>query len=159
MKTLIGELMDHQAWADAAIVKAIGAHAGAASDESLRKTLHHIVIVQRFFLSLFLKRPFDMAKESRVPDSLGEFETLFREVHPEEIAFARGVDEADLSQPFETPWIPGAKLTLGHALMQVVMHSQAHRGQCASRLRALGGSPPTTDFIVWLKDRPAPVWS
>jgi uncharacterized damage-inducible protein DinB len=159
MKALIGELMDHQAWADAAMVKAIGAHAAAASDESLRKTLHHIVMVQRAFLSLFLKRPFDMARESRVPDSLGEFETLFREVHPEEIAFAKGVEEADLLQPFEMPWIPGAKLTLAEALMQVVMHSQAHRAQCASRLRALGGSPPMTDFIVWLKDRPAPVWS
>jgi uncharacterized damage-inducible protein DinB len=43
--------------------------------------------------------------------------------------------------------------------MQVVMHSQSHRGQCASRLRAAGGQPPTLDFIVWLKDRPAPVWS
>ncbi|HTR39781.1 MAG TPA: DinB family protein [Bryobacteraceae bacterium] len=159
MKSLIGDLMDHLAWADAAIFKAIGANEGAASDESLRKTLHHIVMVQRAFLSLFLKRPFDMEKESRVPASLAEFEPLFREAHQEEIEFVKNVDEAALSARFEMPWIPGAKLTLEQALMQVVMHSQSHRGQCAARLRALGGSPPMTDFIVWLKDRPAPVWS
>jgi len=159
MKTLIGELMDHQAWADAAIVQAIAAQEGAASDDSLRKTLHHIVMVQRAFLSLFLKRPFDMAKESQVPASFSEFEPLFREAHQEEIAFVRNMDEAALSQPFEMPWIPGSKLTVQQALLQVVMHSQSHRGQCAARLRALGGTPPTSDFILWLKDKPAPSWS
>jgi len=159
VKTQIGELLDHQAWADAAIVTAIRAHTGAAADEALRKTLHHIVMVQRAFLSIFLKRAFDMQKESRVPGSLDEFKTLFREAHQEEIAFAKGIPEADLSSLIEMPWIPGLKLTLAQALMQVVMHSQSHRGQCASRLRALGGSPPMTDFILWLKDRPVPVWS
>ncbi len=158
VKALIGELMDHQAWADAAIFGAIRGHEGAAADESLRKTLHHIVMVERAFLSLFLKRPFDMQKESQVPATLAEFEPLFREAHREEIEFAKNVEEAALSGPFEMPWIPGAKLTLGEAMMQVIMHSQSHRGQCASRLRALGGNPPMTDFIIWLKDRPAPVW-
>jgi hypothetical protein len=42
--------------------------------------------------------------------------------------------------------------------MQVVMHSQSHRGQCASRSREPGGKPPMTDFIIWLRTRPAPVW-
>ena len=87
-----------------------------------------------------------MQKESLVPTSLPEFEALFREAHREEIAFAQAIEEADLARPVETPWIPGAKLTLAHTLMQVVMHSQSHRGQCAARLRALCGSPPTTVF-------------
>ena len=40
----------------------------------------------------------------------------------------------------------------------VCMHSHGHRSQCATKLRALGGEPPRLDFILWLKDRPAPVW-
>jgi uncharacterized damage-inducible protein DinB len=52
------------------------------------------------------------------------------------------------------PWIPGARPTLAEALMQVVMHSQNHRGQCLSRLRELGAAPPTLDFIRWVRDRP-----
>ena len=39
--------------------------------------------------------------------------------------------------------------------MQCVMHSQYHRGQNATRLRELGGSPPITDYILWLyKSKP-----
>jgi uncharacterized damage-inducible protein DinB len=39
------------------------------------------------------------------------------------------------------------------------MHSHYHRGQNATRLRELGGTPPTTDYIVWLwKGRPQPAW-
>ncbi len=57
----------------------------------------------------------------------------------------------------EMPWLL-ARVSIREAMMQVVMHSQHHRGQCASRLRVFGGTPPTLDFIVWLKDRPA-AWS
>ena len=40
-------------------------------------------------------------------------------------------------------------------LLQTVLHSQHHRGQISTRLRALGGAPPTVDYIIWKKkDRP-----
>ena len=40
------------------------------------------------------------------------------------------------------------------------MHSHYHRGQNATRFRELGGEPPMTDFIVWLRDgQPAARWS
>jgi len=43
--------------------------------------------------------------------------------------------------------------------MQAVMHSQWHRGQNATRLRELGGEPPTLDLIVWIaNNRPAAAW-
>jgi uncharacterized damage-inducible protein DinB len=38
------------------------------------------------------------------------------------------------------------------ALMQVAMHSEHHRAQIAMRLRALGGAPPVTDYIIWVRD-------
>jgi uncharacterized damage-inducible protein DinB len=58
--------------------------------------------------------------------------------------------------PFTFPGYPQFRLTVIDALMQAVMHSQHHRGQAAARLRALGGEPPTVDYILWLKDRPDP---
>ena len=66
------------------------------------------------------------------------------------------LEEAGLSRVLDLPWI-GSRASTAEALPQVVMHSQAHRGQCAARLRALGGNPPMTDFIIWVKDCPAPV--
>jgi uncharacterized damage-inducible protein DinB len=152
-------LFDHLAWADATLLAAVQNCPAARDNEAMRHTLHHIVMVQRAFLAMFLKRPFDMAVESKQPDSLDAFLTSFRETHAEELAFIRTLDDAALSGRFESPWFPDAKLTLGQAMMQVVMHSQSHRGQCLSRLREAGEKPPTLDFILWLKDRPSPNWS
>jgi uncharacterized damage-inducible protein DinB len=54
---------------------------------------------------------------------------------------------------------PPLSITIAEALTQAAMHSHYHRGQNATRLRELGGSPPTTDYIVWLwKGRPKPAW-
>jgi len=158
MLDMIRSLYAHQAWADSKVFAAISAHEAAAADEALRATLHHIVLVQRGFLALFLKRPFDYAAEMRVPATLAELEHVFRDTHTEEIAFVNLAQDAELTEILEVPYFPGARLAKGEVHLQVVMHSQHHRGQCAARLRALGGTPPTVDFIVWLKDRPA-AWS
>jgi uncharacterized damage-inducible protein DinB len=155
---MIRSLFDHQAWADAAILGAVRNHPAAREDETLRKTLHHTVATQRAFLSLFLERPFDPEKELRVPESIQDVEAAFRDAHREEIAYVDRLEETGLSRILDLPWI-GSRASVGDALMQVVMHSQAHRGQCAARFRAIGGSPPMTDYIIWIKDRPAPVWS
>jgi uncharacterized damage-inducible protein DinB len=159
MLPLLAELFDHQAWADATMLAAVRACPAAGEDEKLCQTLHPMVMVQRLLLALLLKRAFDMAEESKQPETLDALAARFRDTHPEERAFVQSLDEASLAARFEMPWAPGAKLTVAQALMQMVMHSQSHRGQCASRLRAAGGEPPTLDFILWLKERPAPVWS
>jgi uncharacterized damage-inducible protein DinB len=159
MVSLLNDLFAHQAWADAAILAAIRSCPAAAENEKLRHTLHHILMVQRAFLSMFLKLPFEMAAESKQLESLDAYAERFRETHAQEGAFVKGVDEESLAGRFESPWFPDAKLTLVQAMMQVVMHSQSHRGQCATRLREAGGQPPVLDFILWLKDRPAPNWN
>jgi uncharacterized damage-inducible protein DinB len=158
MLEMIRLLFQHQAWADAAVFKAMHAHENAVEDEKLRAALHHIVLVQRFFLALFLKRPFDIPKEQQAPGALADLERLFREAQMEELAYVQKLGETELARIVDMPWIEGSRLTLAQALMQVIMHSQSHRGQCLSRLRAIGGQPPTLDFILWLKDRPAPNW-
>jgi hypothetical protein len=37
-------------------------------------------------------------------------------------------------------------------MIQVALHSQGHRSQCASRVRALGGIPAPMDFVLWVRD-------
>ena len=54
---------------------------------------------------------------------------------------------------------PGLLAGMMEALMQAAMHSHYHRGQNATRLRELGGAPPGTDFIEWLRQgQPAAQW-
>lgn len=154
MVEMIRALYHHMAWADLQVLNAVHAHGAAAEDEELRRTLHHIVGVQRFFLSQFLKRGFDVESEMRVPATLDALEQRFRETHAEELAYIDSATADALATVIELAPLPGFHPTAGELMMQVVMHSQHHRGQCASRLRALGGAPPTVDFILWLKDRP-----
>lgn len=159
MIPMIRSLYQHQAWADAAILGAIRKQPEAAASEEMRKALHHILMVQRAFVSFFRKQEFDLTKESQVPASLDEFERLFRETHQEEMAFVNQLDDSQLSRILVIPWSEEWRPSLDTALVQVIMHSQHHRGQCAARLRSLGGTPPTMDYLLWAKDRPAPVWS
>ncbi|MGC9946401.1 MAG: DinB family protein [Bryobacteraceae bacterium] len=154
MSEPIQSLFAHMAWADAALFNAVGAHEGAFADEELRKLLYHIVVVQRFFLSLCQQRSFDMARFRQVPGSAGEIQRQFAEAHADGAAYTARLDEAELARTIEFP-VPAWKdfhPAVRDALMQVAMHSEHHRAQVAMRLRALGGAPPPTDYIVWVRD-------
>src|ERR1700720_1296392 len=117
MVSMIRELFHHQAWADAAVLTAVRSYPAAREDEALRKTLHHIVVTQRAFLSLFLERPFDPKTYFRVPATLKDIEAIFREAHREEIAYVGRLDEAGLSRVHDLPWI-GSRASTAEALMQ-----------------------------------------
>jgi uncharacterized damage-inducible protein DinB len=150
-------LFAHQAWADASLLSAIHAHPPSQEDEWLQKTLLHMVGVQRYFLSLFLDRPFDREKEAQPPASFADLVQRFRATHEEELIFVGAISEADLERRFELPFLK-TEFTVADGLTQVVMHSQNHRGQCLRYLRKHGAEPPTLDYILWAKDRPAPAW-
>ena len=153
MLALFQDLIRHKAFADAAYLKAIRNHKPAAADPGLRIRLHHIIISNRYWLFANLGRDFDLEAERTVPASLDELILRFKEAHALELDWIAGAAESDLNRAAgSTPF------TVAQALTQVCLHSQGHRAQCAEALRALGGTPPPTDFIVWVKQRPAPDW-
>jgi uncharacterized damage-inducible protein DinB len=50
--------------------------------------------------------------------------------------------------------------TLGESAWQVFSHTTYHRGQVATRVREIGGEPPTIDYLMWVwSGRPAPSWA
>jgi len=155
--TLLRTLVGHQAWADAAILNGVQAHPESARDEQLLKTLHHVVMVQRIFLALMQAHLFDHKKESQQPESFDQLVELYRVAHEQEEAFVDGLQEGDLERRFDLPFL-GSSPTIAESLTQVVMHGQNHRGQCLTRIREKGAKPPTLDYILWVKDRPTPVW-
>jgi uncharacterized damage-inducible protein DinB len=159
MLGMLRDLVQHKNHANAVLLRAIAEHEPAAGDTELRRLLHHIILANRFWLFLFLGHPFDVDWESQVPESLQAVATLYRETNRQETEWIIELRESDLRRTLVTPFIPDRSFSLPQALMQVCMHSHGHRAQCATRLRSLGGNPPATDFIVWLKDRPAANWS
>jgi uncharacterized damage-inducible protein DinB len=155
------DLYAHQAWADAEHWNAIAAHPAAREDAAIRQRLHHLHFVQHAFLWTVGPRdhPFGLTK----PGDFISFDRLreyAREYHVQ-APFLRDLSDVRLGEPVSIAWFkdPPLTITVAEALTQCAMHSQYHRGQNATRLRELGGEPPTTDLIYWQwKGRPSGAW-
>jgi len=159
MLARLQDLVHHKNYADAALLRAIAEHERACVDIDLRHLLHHIILANRFWASLYVGHHFDVEIESKVPESLQAVAILYRETHELETSWVSGLQNPDLDRLVVTSFIPDQSFSVAQGLMQVCLHSHGHRAQCAKKLRALGGTPPPTDFVVWLKERPAPDWS
>jgi uncharacterized damage-inducible protein DinB len=156
----LSELYGHQEWADAEHWHAFESHPPVLEDKAIRERLLHIHLVQHAFLWLLGARntPFEVKKIEDFA-SIAGLKKYGREGLAEMNALVKSLDLQQVDV-IEVPWFkPPAKITIRHALMQAAMHSHYHRGQNATRLRELGGVPPTTDFIIWLhKGQPAATW-
>jgi uncharacterized damage-inducible protein DinB len=159
MLAMLQDLVHHKNYANAALLNAIAAHEQASVNPDLRHLLHHIILANRFWASLYVDHHFGIDNESKVPESLQGVATLYRETHKLETSWVNGLRTPDRDRVVVTPFIPDQPFSVAQALMQVCLHSHGHRAQCATKLSALGGTPPPTDFVVWLKERPAPDWS
>jgi uncharacterized damage-inducible protein DinB len=155
---MLQDLILHKGYANATLLKTIREHEGAAHDLELLKLLHHIILANRFWLRLILGLPFNVEEESRAPESFEAIAALYRETHAQEMEWLTQIREPDLERVLETPYLPNFSCSVAQAMMQVCLHSHGHRAQCATRLRVLGVTPPSMDFILWLKDRPLPNW-
>jgi uncharacterized damage-inducible protein DinB len=163
MKALLVDLARHQSWADAEYWLALEKCPPAMADDAIRRRLHHLHLVQRIFLWLVQRKEpstFPMTTPQDFPsfDALRDYS---QGASRSMTAFVDDVSEQQLGERVQMPWLqrdPPFSITSAEALMQAMMHSQWHRGQNATRLRELGGAPPTIDLIIWyMNDRPAAV--
>jgi uncharacterized damage-inducible protein DinB len=162
MPSYLEELYGHQEWADAEHWRAFEAHSPALADKAIRERLHHIHLVQHAFL--WITGPHKEAFANRKPEdfpSISDLKKYAREGLSQLNGFVNSLDNTRAEEMVEVIWFrPPVKLSVRQALTQAVMHSHYHRGQNATRLRELGGTPPTTDFIVWLREgKPAAQWT
>lgn len=151
------DLIRHKWHANATLLGAIRQNGSAAHDQELRKLFHHILIANRYWLFLILNREFARDEDS-IPDSLDDLIARYKETEILEMDWLSHCGESDMERTVRTPFLSGQSFSVAQAMMQVCMHSLGHRAQCATRLRSLGVTPPATEFIVWLKERTAPVW-
>lgn len=162
MDSSLSELYAHQEWADAEHWRAFEAHPTALADQAIRERLMHIHLVQHGFLWVTDREKSEFAfKKLEDFASMGDLKIYAREGLAALNEALKNMDQARLEEVIEVPWFkPALKISVRHALTQAAMHSHYHRGQNATRLRELGGEPPGTDFIVWLRDgQPAAQWS
>jgi uncharacterized damage-inducible protein DinB len=167
--TLLRQLIRHMEWADAEVWRAVLAHQPAGSDPRLRELLTHLHLVQRLFLVVWQKQPFDPSRGqpqfATAVDLRNWAQTYYGEAH----RFLDAIDEPALTREVVMPFVKAleaqlgrtfASTTLGETIFQVASHSTYHRGQVNARLREVGGTPPLVDYIAWIWfGRPAPDWS
>lgn len=158
MTGLLKDLLGHQAWADAMFFHAWG-KSGFTEDPELRTRTSHLVDVQEAFLTILKggTPPAEEAPMGLLPDLMHRCQSA----HEAFRALGRGLDEASLARVVQVPWFPDPPclISVGEALMQVCLHSQHHRAQNMTRLKALGGGAKNVDYIIWLwKQRPEPRW-
>ena len=161
MPSYLEELYAHQEWADAKHWRAIEAFPPALADKAIRERLHHIHLVQHAFFWTTGPRiePFVNRKLEEF-STMSELKQYAREGLSRLAEFVHSLEPARAETIIDVIWfLPPAKITICQALTQAAMHSHYHRGQNATRLRELGGVPPTTDFIVWLhQGQPPAEW-
>jgi len=141
------DLARHQAWADAAHWKALRENAALLEDAEIRTRLNHMAWAMKTLTALACGKTPDTAgvKEAESIDAL---EAAMRQAHAD---LAAALESADLQKMIALPRGPKGpfEAPAGVVLLQVLTHSQHHRGQNASRMRQLGATPPMTDFVLW----------
>jgi len=155
---IVDDLVRHKWYANGAYVSAVYRHETARHDEELRKLFLHILVANRFWLFLTLGKEFDQGRESRFPGALEPLIESYKETAAMELEWLSRCDDAELRRQLITPRLPGESFTVSEAVTQICLHSYGHRSQSAMRLRSLGGTPPPTDFILWVTERPGPEW-
>ncbi|MFN7914840.1 MAG: DinB family protein [Vicinamibacterales bacterium] len=158
MLELVRDLVAHKGHATAALLQAIRANDAAASDADVLALLHHILLANRFWLLTILGMPFVQEAEAAPADSFDDLVARYHRTHEQETEWLSAAAEGALARLLIDPRIPGGRCTVAEAFVQVCLHSQGHRSQCATLLRRHGGVPPTTDFIVWVAGRPEAEW-
>ncbi len=146
-RELLQELARHQVWADQAHWKALHGNVALAEDPEIRKRLNHMLTALKMLTALSRGEAPDTAGMKEI-DSLVDLEKAMGMAHRE---LASALASVDLDKMIPLPRGPRGpfEAPAGVLLLQVLTHSQHHRGQNASRMRQLGTTPPMTDFVVW----------
>jgi len=154
------ELLAYGSWANARMFDAASAlseellnHSVASSFPSVLATLAHIAGAEWVWLRRWVGESPNGFPDWVTKPVLADVRARLGAIEQERDAFVSGLSDADLgrSVAYQTLSSQPSSDRLGDLLRHVVNHSTYHRGQVATQLRQLGLKPPSTDFIVFLR--------
>jgi uncharacterized damage-inducible protein DinB len=160
MLALLRDLIAHAEWANSEFFQAWGA-SPAREHEELRRRVGHMVGVQSGFLAV-LRGETPGGPPGGAPPTYDALLARAQYSHQGLGAYAQTLEPESLTHTVRIPWFPEPPcvITVAEAIVQAVMHTQHHRGQCMTRLKDFGGEPKNVDWIIWLwKERPGAHWS
>ena len=105
----------------------------------------------RYWLLLTLGQPFVDEQEKLIPESQAALSAAFARTERLELDWLSRATPDELERQLHPRALPDITISVCEAMTQAALHSHGHRSQCATRLRALGGTPAPMDFVLWLR--------
>ncbi len=145
-------LYDYNSWANHRLINALKEPANQSA-KALRALTHLIFAEQEWLLRLSAQKD-STGVNFWAELTLAECEALNEQ---NQLAFANLFGKLDELQLDSFAVYKNSKGNEFHTafrdvLTQVALHSTYHRGQVAMAIRAEGGAPPTTDFIIYQRE-------
>ena len=160
----IRELFEYNRWANARILDA----AAALDDDALTRdlgssfpsvlaTLVHVMSADWIWLRRWAGESPAGAPAEWDASSLPAVRARWDAIQAERDALVAALDDAALDRELTYRKVDGSEHTnrMAEMLRHVVNHSTYHRGQVVTMLRQLGATPPSTDLIVFHRQRAA----
>ena len=127
-----------------------------SSFPSVRDTLAHIVMAEWIWLRRWLgESPMQRPEWALSAPSLETIATHLEAVQDERRALLDRVTDEELQRPIDYRLMNGEahSTPLGDLMTHVANHATYHRGQLTTMLRQIGVTPPSTDMIVFIRNR------
>jgi uncharacterized damage-inducible protein DinB len=151
----IRDLFTYTEWANQLVIDAIEALSPEQYD-GLRDTLAHIIFAEWIWLRRWKgESPTSAPVWAESGPTLSALVDHLRGVEAERRHHVDSLSDASLEEEVAYRSLKGDPFStrLGHQMQHVVNHSTYHRGQLVMKIRQFGIQPPTTDLIVWIRNR------
>lgn len=157
-------LFEYNSWANSRMLDALSELPPSvyvvdrkSSHGGLHGTMVHIVSAQYIWLLRWAGKPPQAALDAAgATGSLEALRRLWERVQAETAAFLdERLDDALPGQSFTMKTSKGIPYpqTYSDTMQHLINHSTYHRGQVAALMRQEGISPPSTDFIRFIRER------
>jgi len=119
------------------------------------RALTHLIIAEKVWLARFIKTEDSTGADFWPASTIEECEAMFDETRKAYSALLADMTEAGLDSTATYKNSKGVEYTTSFRdmLAHVLMHSAYHRGQVAMAVRAEGGEPAYTDYIIFVREQ------
>jgi uncharacterized damage-inducible protein DinB len=147
------QLVAFNEWANRRMIESFKA-SEKQSAKALR-ALSHLLIAEKEWLTRMLHNEDSTGFDFWPASTLDECETLANEMAKAYADFVNALteDKLDGFATYKNSKGIEYKTSFRDILTQVLFHSTAHRGQVAMALRADGGEPLWSDYIVYIREQ------
>jgi len=151
MLDFLRRLYDYDCWANARMRDSLDTL--AAPSERLLGLYAHLLSSKRMWLGR-IEATADAGINTSPRLSLAESDTLHAQMNERWRSYIDMLDEFVLARIVHYTTAAGdpGQQTVADIVTHSQLHSMYHRGQIAQLVRAEGGKPASTDFVVWTRE-------